>query len=220
MTNQYKNQIENRKTFHERLARHFGKEDVMLIDYAYDLAKEAHRIQKRTQGGRYFEHPRAVALILMDELGLYDRDLIISALLHDVGEDTPLLGSNNQSYVSFVEDAKFRIGKIFSKSVVENVICLTKPFVDDAQFFTKESVYEFYIQMIKSNERVVLLKMIDRLHNLRSIPEHKIGWKEKQINETENVYLAIFSSLQGDLKPYSLVLLEKIKDQILILKAS
>jgi len=206
-------QKENRKTFHQRLERHFSKEDVMLIDYAYDLAKEAHRTQKRNRGGRYFEHPRAGCLILMDELGLYDRDLLIAFLLHDVGEDTPMLGSNFGTYQDFVVTAKYRLEKIFGLRVSETVICLTKPFVDEVQFFSKDSE-------LANNEDAILGKMVDRLHNLRSIPEiDKVSWAKKQVTETTEVYLPIFSSIQGKLKPYAIVLSEKIKDQILILQA-
>lgn len=213
-------QIENRKTFHNRLVRHFSQEDIMLIDFAYDLAKEAHRTQKRVKGGRYFEHPRAVCLILMDELGLYDRDMIISFLLHDVGEDTPMFGSNDISYEAFTNVIRYRLEKIFNNYVADIVIHLTKPFVDNIQFFTKDEVYNFYIEMVSKDEKAILGKMIDRLHNLRSFPEDKIEWIKKQIKETEEVYLPVFSSIQGELKPYSIVLLEKIKDQILILKSS
>lgn len=212
-------QIENRKTFHDRLVRHFSKEDVMLIDWAYDMAKEAHRTHKRVKGGRYFEHPRAGCLILMDELGLYDRDLLIIFLLHDTGEDSPLLGSNYQSYQSFLETIRFRLGLNFSETVVHTVIHLTKPFVDESQFFTTQEAYDYYIAMIREDEKAILGKMVDRLHNLRTLPEDNPKWIQKQINETEQVYLPLFSSIKGDLRPYSIVLLEKIKDQISILKA-
>ncbi len=210
---------ENRKTFHGRLVRHFSPDDILLIDFAYDLSKEAHRTHKRMKGGRYFEHPRAVCLILMDELGLYDRDLIISFLLHDTGEDSPLFGSNDISYESFVSIMRFRLERVFNPNVSSTVIHLTKPFVDNVQFFTKDEAYCFYIEMVKCDENAILGKMIDRLHNLRSFPPDRIDWIQKQITETEQIYFPLFSSITGDLKPYSIVLLEKIKDQILILKA-
>lgn len=219
MTTLLKNQTENRKTFHARLEKHFSKEDLMLIDYAYDLAKEAHRTQKRTKGGRYFEHPRQMCLILMDELELYDRDLIITLLLHDTGEDTPMFGSNYGTYKNFVITAKFRIEKTFGQKVSDNVIRLTKPFVDEVQFFTKDQVYLYYTNQLKEDEESILGKMIDRLHNLRSIPEDKPGWAEKQIKETEEVYLEIFSSVKGNLKPYVNVLFKKIQEELVTLKS-
>ena len=65
-------------------ARLIGKatdEQMRLIMKAYRFAKEAHRGQLRDGGGRYFEHPKAVALILMDEMKIMDKDMIIACLL-------------------------------------------------------------------------------------------------------------------------------------------
>jgi len=98
---------ENRQRFLDRLAGHFSIEDMRLIEYAYDLSKEAHRTHVRDSGERYFEHPREGALIIIDELKLYDRDLIIAFLLHDTGEDSPIFGNRNVSYKLFRETLLF-----------------------------------------------------------------------------------------------------------------
>ena len=59
---------------------------------AYEDMQEAHYTQFRDDGERYVSHPKAVALILIDELKVYDADMIMAALLHDVPEDTYLFG--------------------------------------------------------------------------------------------------------------------------------
>lgn len=60
-----------------------------LIEQGYRIAKEAHREDVRRSGERYFEHPRAVALIMAEYLRLRDADAITSGLVHDVPEDHP-----------------------------------------------------------------------------------------------------------------------------------
>ncbi len=213
---------ENRQTFLDRLKGHFSSEDIALIEFAYDMSKEAHRTQKRDRGGRYFEHPRAGCLIMMDELGLYDRDLLIAFLFHDVGEDTPLIGNRVDSYADFVTKAKFRLGLLFGQKVADTVIRLTKPEVDQIKFFTKEDCLRFYEKELGESNEAILGKELDRLHNLRTI--HGSGYKQlkiqKTIEETEATYLPIFESLQGPLKTYSEVLIEKIKLELETLKAS
>jgi GTP pyrophosphokinase len=213
---------ENRQTFVDRLKGHFSSEDVALIEFAYDMSKEAHRTQKRDRGGRYFEHPRAGCLIMMDELGLYDRNLIISFLFHDVGEDTPLIGNRVDSYEDFVAKARFRLGLLFGQKVSDTVIRLTKPEIDQIRFFSKEECLSFYEKELAQSNEAIFGKELDRLHNLRTIPGS--GYKQlkiqKTIEETEVVYLPIFESLQGPLKKYSEILISKIKIELKTLKAS
>src|SRR5690348_11663156 len=85
--------IENKETFQTRLRPHFSPSMQLEIKLAYVLAKFGHRAQKRKERDesgnqvRYFEHPRRVSLILMDELKIMDANMIISALLHDSLED-------------------------------------------------------------------------------------------------------------------------------------
>lgn len=212
--------FENRALFISRLVGRVSKEDLKRIEFAYDLSKESHRTQKRTSGERYFEHPREMCLILMDELGVYEADLLIALLLHDVGEDTPLFGNINSSYENFIETASFRLTLLFGKKVSDIVIKLTKPEVDGISFLKKEEVYDYYIAGLQQEEDAVIGKMIDRLHNLRTLPLDDTSWVVKQITETESVYSPIFSSVGGARKEIAQTLLEKIEDQIAIARTS
>ena len=209
---------ENRETFFKRLEGKLSKEEIQDIEFAYDISKEAHRPAMRDEGMRYFEHPRAGCLIMIDELGLYDRDLLISFLLHDVGEDTPMLGNVTKSYDEFREKAEFRLQKLFGEKVADTVIRLTKPSVDNVKFHSKEEVYNFYFEELQKSEDAILGKMVDRLHNLRSLSGNKPEKIKRQIEETESKYIPIFDSVSGEKKQYAEILLSKIKEQLAKLK--
>ena len=211
---------ENRETFLKRLEGRFSLEEIENIDFAYDLAKEAHRTAVRDEGMRYFEHPRSGCLIMTDELELYNRDLLISFLLHDVGEDTPMLGNVTKSYDEFVGKARWRLTKLFGEEVADIVIRLTKPSVENIRFSSKQETFDFYVKELAKNEDAVLLKMVDRLHNLRTLPVDKPEKIEKQIRETRDVFLPIFEAVSGERKKYAEVLVEKIKEQLMILEST
>lgn len=209
---------ENRKTFLKRLEGKFSPEQIENIDFAYDIAKESHRPQSRDSGERYFEHPRAGCLIMLDELELYDYDLLISFLLHDTGEDTPIWGNITDSYDAFVKKARYRLTQVFNEKIADTVIRLTKPSVDGKKFHTKDQAFEFYINQLQESEDAVLGKMVDRLHNLRSLTGNKPEKIQKQINETENVYLPIFQGVSGKKKYYTDQLINKINYEMQLLK--
>jgi hypothetical protein len=125
--------IENKDSFLDRLSERQW-EDRETIMHAYDLSKIAHRNIYRDSGERYFEHPRQVALILMDECKISNPAIISTALLHDAMEDTILFGSYQRlPYTEWVKIARFRIGNTFGKygeQVADMIIALTKPKVD------------------------------------------------------------------------------------------
>lgn len=200
-----------------RLEGKFSPEDIENIDFAYDLAKEAHRTAVRDEGMRYFEHPRSGCLIMLDELDLYDRDLLISFLLHDVGEDTPMFGNITKSYDEFVFKARLRLVKLFGEKVADIVIRLTKPSVENIRFNSKQEAFDFYVKELAKNEDAVLLKMVDRLHNLRTLPQNRPEKIEKQIRETVEVFLPVFEAVGGDRKKYTELLVNKIKEQLITL---
>src|SRR5574339_1101763 len=84
--------MENKVTFQARVQPYFSPSDQLDVKLAYCLAKFGHRAQVRKEliagkPTRYFEHVRRVAIILMDEMKIIDRDMIIAALLHDSLED-------------------------------------------------------------------------------------------------------------------------------------
>ncbi len=157
-----------------------GDERDMLL-HAYDFAREAHRNQKRASGEPYFIHPCAVAEILID-LGL-DAETIAAALLHDVIEDTPVteedvrreFGDNVLSLVSGVT----KLDKIVFKSQEE----------EEAENFRK-----IFIAMAK-DIRVIIIKLADRLHNMRSLNFLSKERQQKMARETLDIYAPIAGRL-------------------------
>ncbi len=211
--------IENRKSFLERLSGILTKEDIEDIDFAYDIAKESHRTAVRDQGMRYFEHPREGCLIITDELKLFEKDILISFLLHDVGEDTPMFGNILESYDKFISKSKYRITKLFGEHVADTVIRLTNPAVDNIRFHSKEEASNYYLEELKKSEDAILCKMVDRLHNLRTLSSCTSEKILRKIEETEDKYIPIFKLVKGDKKKYTDILLEKIEAQLKILKS-
>jgi len=164
-----------------------------LIQKAYIVAKEAHGSQKRHSGDTYFSHPIAVAEIIAD-LKLDDQS-IITALLHDVVEDTDLtLDDINETFgdeVSRLVDGVTKLGKIDAIKISENERL--------AENFRK-------LAMAMSQDiRVLLVKLADRLHNMRTL--HFVPSKEKKIKKASES-LEIYAPLAGRIG------LSKIKDEI------
>ncbi len=160
--------------------------DLDLVKLAYDFASDAHKNQKRMSGEPYIEHPLETAIILA-KMGL-DQDTIIAALLHDVPEDT--------SY-SLVD-----VKKNFGPEVAKLVGGITKLGVIKYRGMEKyaENLRKMFISMAQ-DIRTILIKMADRLHNLKTLgalpPE-----KQKRIaQESLEIYGAIANRLgMGQIK--------------------
>ena len=83
-----------REDYFNLLRPHFLEIDLETIKAAYEFSKSGHVKQTRESGERYFDHPKAVALILFQELKVLDCEVIRAALLHDVREDSYILSEN------------------------------------------------------------------------------------------------------------------------------
>ncbi|MFA6526127.1 MAG: HD domain-containing protein [Candidatus Buchananbacteria bacterium] len=128
-------EAENHAKFLERLRGKVTESELQLIDLAYDAAKYGHREQFRDDGTRYFEHCRATALILIDELGIIDPDKIIAALLHDMLEDNFLYNP-------------WRLNHIFGSKAAGFIISMTKPKKGDPRFASDAERHKFYFMTI------------------------------------------------------------------------
>jgi len=175
---------ENRLSFTERLKLKVSPADFERIMFAYELAKYGHKGQRRDSGERYFEHPRYAAIILIDELGITDPEMIIAILLHDMPEDSYLL-------------TKKRIKLNFGKRVADMVMALTKPKRNDPRFNGDDDArHEFYFQTLKDSPvEVKILKLVDRLHNLRTISECAREKQLRKIKETREQYLMLIDDV-------------------------
>ncbi|GAA0950918.1 GTP pyrophosphokinase [Actinocorallia libanotica] len=148
------------------------KADVRLIERAYDVAAHHHRHQKRKSGDPYITHPLAVTTILA-ELGMATETLC-AALLHDTVEDTDYT----------LEELRADFGDEIA-ALVDGVTKLDKVKYGDAA--EAETVRKMVVAMAK-DIRVLVIKLADRLHNMRTMrymPRHK---QEKKARETLEIY--------------------------------
>ncbi len=164
-----------------RMENTYDGKEYALLKKAYDFSRKAHENQKRASGEEYFIHPCTVAGILM-ELGL-DAATVAAAFLHDVIEDTPVSEGD--------------IKKEFGEEVLELVVGVTK--LEKIRFNSKEeeqaeNFRKIFVAMAK-DIRVIIIKLADRLHNMRSL---NFLSKERQIRmarETLDVYVPLADRL-------------------------
>ena len=139
-----------------RMISESGKEyDLDLIHKAYELANEAHGDQRRVSGVPYILHPTSVACILV-ELGM-DTETVVAALLHDVVEDTDVT----------IEDIIKDYGKEIAH-LIDGVTKLKKIPYTNREIRQAENVRKMFIAM-SDDIRVIIIKLADRLHNMRTI---------------------------------------------------
>ncbi|MDO8621474.1 MAG: HD domain-containing protein [Candidatus Levybacteria bacterium] len=187
---------ENRDSFEARLFGCFSPLDTKNIMYAYDVAKIAHgqKLQKRDSGERYFEHPRAVALILLDECEIKDAAIIKGALIHDVLEDTGFFGNAHYlTYQQLIEEAEYRISLLFGEETAGIVIDVSKPNGTDMVGKTAGEIDDMYHRNLENAPaKSLLVKMADVLHNNRTLLSTTLKKQHHRVEETEGVYLDMF----------------------------
>ena len=152
-----------------------------MLLHAYDFARDAHRNQTRASGEPYFIHPCAVAEILVD-LGL-DADTVAGALLHDVIEDTPVTE----------EDVRREFGESVL-TLVSGVTKLDKIVFKSQEEEEAENFRKIFIAMAK-DIRVIIIKLADRLHNMRSLNFLSKERQQKMARETLDIYAPIAGRL-------------------------
>ena len=167
--------------FLSKIQKLYDEQDKVLLLKAYDYAFNAHANQKRASGEPYFIHPCAVADILI-ELGL-DAATIAAALLHDVIEDTPVSEED--------------ILREFGKEVLELVSGVTK--LEKIEFKSKEDAdaenfRKIFLAMAK-DLRVIIIKLADRLHNMRSLNFLSIERQKRMASETLEIYAPLAGRL-------------------------
>ena len=156
--------------------------DLEMINKAYALAKDAHKDQKRKSGEPYLIHPVCVAIILA-QLEM-DKETIVGGLLHDVVEDT--------KYTTEDLTEKFRAE---IAALVDGVTKLTQlNYSSDKLELQAENLRKMFLAMAK-DIRVIIIKLADRLHNMRTMQFMKPEKQKEKSKETMEIYAPIADRL-------------------------
>ncbi len=174
------------EALHEQLfdtiRKYHPSTDFTMIEDAFRLAEEAHKDQMRKSGEPYLVHPLCVAIILA-ELEL-DKETIIAGLLHDVVEDTPIT----------LDD----IRKQFNDEVASLIDGVTKlgklSYSHDKMDIQAENLRKMFLAMAK-DIRVILIKLADRLHNMRTLQYMTLTKQREKARETIDIYAPIADRL-------------------------
>ncbi len=183
-----------------RVKKYHPSDDISLIEKAYNLAYMAHKNQLRKSGEPYIIHPLSVAIILA-ELQL-DKETIVSGILHDVVEDTIITDEQlrNQfgNYVALIVDGVTKLEKI--------------EYNDDKLEYQAENLRKMFLAMAK-DIRVIMVKLADRLHNMRTLQYQPPQRQIEIARETMDIYAPLaqrlgISKLKVELDDLSLKYLE------------
>ncbi len=164
------------------IRKYHPSDDISMIEKAYQLAKDAHKDQARKSGEPYIIHPLCVAIILADlEL---DKETITAGLLHDVVEDTVLttegVAKEFSEEVALLVDGVTKLGQLnYSKDKVE---------------VQAENLRKMFLAMAK-DIRVILIKLADRLHNMRTLQHMKPEKQKEKARETMEIYAPLAQRL-------------------------
>lgn len=170
------------------------------VEEAYRFAAEFHRNQRRRSGEPYINHPVEVALILARDLRM-DADSICAALLHDTVEDTP----------ATLEDVRERFGDNVAE-IVDGVTKLTSIHVSSMDEKQALNLRKMFLAMSK-DIRVVIVKLADRLHNMRTLAAIPPDRQQYKAHETMDVYAPLadrlgISSVKWELEDLAFFYLE------------
>jgi GTP diphosphokinase / guanosine-3',5'-bis(diphosphate) 3'-diphosphatase len=167
--------------FTRHLGHYLPSPDIALVERAFEFSESAHRGQFRKSGEPFITHPLAVASILSE--WRLDAEGLAAALLHDVMEDTSV--------------TRGEIESTFGKPVAAIVDGLSK--LDQIEFATREDAQaESFRKMLLAmarDVRVILIKLADRLHNMRTLDAMAPGHRKRIARETTDIYAPIANRL-------------------------
>ena len=179
----------------QKLRKRATREQKVLVRKAFTLAVDAHKGMRRHSGEPYIIHPLEVALIVLDHMNL-GATSVVCALLHDVVEDTDYT----------LQD----IEGIFGKTVSEIIDGLTKiEEVTDTQISKQFETFRKILLSMSKDARVILIKLADRLHNMRTLESMPPEKQQKIASETVYMYAPLahrlgFYNIKNELEDLSM----------------
>lgn len=166
----------------DRIHKYHPNADISMIEKAYHVARDAHKGQVRKSGEEYIIHPLCVAIILADlEL---DKETIVAGLLHDVVEDTVMtkeqIASEFSDEVALLVDGVTKLGQLsYDADKVE---------------VQAENLRKMFLAMAK-DIRVIMIKLADRLHNMRTLKYMPPEKQREKAKETMEIYAPLAQRL-------------------------
>jgi GTP diphosphokinase / guanosine-3',5'-bis(diphosphate) 3'-diphosphatase len=185
--------------------------DKEALRKAFEMAVEAHKTMRRKSGEPYILHPLAVAQICIDEIGLGVRSTI-AALLHDTVEDTDIT----------LADIQIAFGNEIA-AIVDGLTKIGSAKVTDAEHSQQAENFKKILVTLTDDPRVILIKLADRMHNMRTLDSMK---REKQLkisSETIHVYAPLahrmgLYTLKTELEDLSMKFMEPDRYQYIVQK--
>ena len=166
----------------DRIQKYHPNTDISMIKKAYEVADHAHCNQVRKSGEPYIIHPLCVALILADlEM---DKETIVAGILHDVVEDTVLtedeIATDFSEEVALLVDGVTKLGQL--------------SYDDDKVEIQAENLRKMFLAMAK-DIRVIIIKLADRLHNMRTLKYMTPEKQKEKARETQEIYAPLAQRL-------------------------
>ena len=187
-----------------RVRKYHPSDDISMIEKAYHIADDAHKNQVRKSGEPYIIHPLCVAIILADlEL---DKETIIAGLLHDVVEDTIM--TDEEIKKEFGNDVALLVDGVTKLQQLQ----FTGEKSGDKLEIQAENLRKMFLAMAK-DIRVIMIKLADRLHNMRTLSHMPADKQQRIARETLDIYAPIaqrlgISKIKVELDDLSLKYLE------------
>ena len=168
--------------------KYHPSDDISMIEKAYNIASEAHKDQRRKSGEPYIIHPLNVAIILA-ELEL-DKETIVAGILHDVVEDTVM--TEEDLIREFGEDVALLVDGVTKLEKIP--LSGTDDPTDTKLEMQAENLRKMFLAMAK-DIRVIMIKLADRLHNMRTLKYQKPESQVRIARETREIYSPIAQRL-------------------------
>ncbi|MCR2050126.1 bifunctional (p)ppGpp synthetase/guanosine-3',5'-bis(diphosphate) 3'-pyrophosphohydrolase [Acetatifactor muris] len=171
-----------------RVRKYHPSDDISMIEKAYKTAEKAHKDQFRKSGEPYIIHPLNVAIVLADlEL---DKETIVAGILHDVVEDTIMTEEDLKK--EFGDDVALLVDGVTKLEKIPLSTGTDQP--DEKLEMQAENLRKMFLAMAK-DIRVILIKLADRLHNMRTLQYKKPESRQRIAKETLEIYCPIAQRL-------------------------
>lgn len=191
------------------------------VEKALGIAQLAHGFMKRKDGSYQIDHVYGSLNILHFEANFKDPDTDIALLLHDAPEDSDLFGKKEgRTNSKWMAEVQNNIERNFGTRIARLVLPVTKPIVDGVEIMDEVQRDDQYRKVMKvagaKEPKILLMKMADRLHNLRTLGALPIEDQIKTIEDTRTLYVPIWQLALLAYPDAAGTLIKKIREQLIV----